>query len=295
MGHRGENETSCGGERSNHFCGYQNLHQQQVTTNPASKIAESETKAVMLSANLGRTLFIDLDMAKLPKLIVNIPNRYTIIKSDGGYILYDKETQGVRAAIKFIGKFYISTDGNKYVFNDEYYADFDALIYAMNEYAKTLPFNIENYNPSYREHIIIEFCLADYLDSLGFKIEWGGYNSSNFLLKNNYGEVLCKIGVDVERDTKKGSVIRYINDSSWQEANFTDLDSAIAACNSLLAGYFALTNAQSAGVLSKMTSSRASEVYNKTFDVKTLTTYITNAKEAAIKMLEEELKRLKGE
>ena len=107
--------------------------------------------------------------------------------------------------------------------------------------------------------------------------------------------MLCKIGVDVERDTKKGSVIRYINDSSWQEANFTDLDSAIAACNSLLAGYFALTNAQSAEVLSKMTSSRASEVYNKTFDVKTLTTYTTNAKEAAIKMLEEELKRLKEE
>ena len=62
MGHRGENETSCGGERSNHFCGYQNLHQQQVTTNPASKIAERETKAVMLGANPGRTLFIDLDM-----------------------------------------------------------------------------------------------------------------------------------------------------------------------------------------------------------------------------------------
>jgi len=57
MGHRGENETSFGGERSNHFCGYQNLHQQQVTTNPASKIAERETKAVMLGANPGRTLF----------------------------------------------------------------------------------------------------------------------------------------------------------------------------------------------------------------------------------------------
>lgn len=55
---RGENETSCDGERSNHFCGYQNLHQQQVTTNPASKIAERETKAVMLGANPGHTLFI---------------------------------------------------------------------------------------------------------------------------------------------------------------------------------------------------------------------------------------------
>lgn len=60
MGHRGENETSFGGERSNHFCGYQNLHQQQVTTNPASKIAERETKAVMLGANPGRTLFKNL-------------------------------------------------------------------------------------------------------------------------------------------------------------------------------------------------------------------------------------------
>lgn len=59
MGHRGENETSCGGERSNHFCGYQNLHQQQVTTNPASKIAERETKAVMLGANPGRTLYFN--------------------------------------------------------------------------------------------------------------------------------------------------------------------------------------------------------------------------------------------
>ena len=63
MGHRGENETSCGGERSNHFCGNQNLHQQQVTTKPASKIVERETKAVMLGANPGRTLlFDDLDM-----------------------------------------------------------------------------------------------------------------------------------------------------------------------------------------------------------------------------------------
>ena len=56
MGHWGENETSRYGERSNHFCGYQNLHQQQVTTNPASKIAERETKSVMLGANPGRDI-----------------------------------------------------------------------------------------------------------------------------------------------------------------------------------------------------------------------------------------------
>ena len=71
MGHRGENETSFDdGERSNHFCGYQNLHQQQVTTNPASKIAERETKAVMLGANPGHTLLFDLDMkADIPDKI----------------------------------------------------------------------------------------------------------------------------------------------------------------------------------------------------------------------------------
>ena len=57
MGHGGENETTFGGKRSNHFCGYQNLHQQQVTTNPASKIAKREAKAVMLGANPGRTHF----------------------------------------------------------------------------------------------------------------------------------------------------------------------------------------------------------------------------------------------
>ena len=47
-------------------------------------------------------------------------------------------------------------------------------------------------------------------------------------------------------------------------------------------------------VLDGLTSARASEVFDKTFDVRSLSTYTADAKQKTIEMLENELKKLKG-
>lgn len=222
--------------------------------------------------------------------------RYLILEHDGGWLIYDKEGYSKRANALYIGQFYLSTDGTRYSFRGDYYNTVEELIKATEAYNKTLPFDAEIYNPSYRKHCMVEMALHDYLKGFGFKMSWGGNEGTTYYIEDAYEQRICTIQVDVKEDTTTGRISRLIpNSNKWTDALFTDLDSAIGAVNSILSMYCLSINAITMNVLNALTNSRASQVLDVTFDVKKLSAYKEDAKQKTIEHLEKELKRLKGE
>lgn len=233
---------------------------------------------------------------KREQMLEAFGKRYQLIEHDGGWLLYDKEGHSIRANALYLGLFYISTDNTRYSFRGDYYNTVDKLIQAMEAYNKTLPFDAEIYNPSYRKHCMVEMALHDYLKSLGFKMSWGGYDGTIYYIEDSYGQRICTIHVEVKEDTTSGRISRLIpNSDKWTDAFFTDLDSAIGAVNSILSMYCLSINAITMNVLNALTESRASQVLDVTFDVKKMSAYKEDAKQKTIEHLEKELKRLKGE
>ena len=227
---------------------------------------------------------------KKKDLLKQFSERYTIMERDGGYLLYDKEGKARRANQLFKGRFYLSSEGKRFVFQDEYYNTPDELIQAMEDWAATLPFSVELYNPAFKKSYMIECAVHDYLETLGFV-----RNERTCTLSDASGKELCTIECKVEDGKSCGSITRSVSEISWQEAKFTDLDSAIGACNILLSTYFLMVNSLVTGMMSKMTHHRASLFLTKTFDINTFSVHAEDAKQKAIQQLEEELKRLKGE
>lgn len=233
---------------------------------------------------------------KRKQMLEAFGERYQLIEHDGGWLLYDKEGHSTRANALYLGIFYVSTDNTRYSFRGEYYNTVDKLIQAMEAYNKTLPFDAEIYNPSYRKHCMVEMALHDYLKGLGFKMSWGGYEGTTYYIEDAYGQRICTIQVDVKEDTTEGRISRLIpNSNKWTDALFTDLDSAIGAVNSILSMYCLSINAITMNVLNALTESRATQVLDVTFDVKKMSAYKEDAKQKTIELLERELKRLKGE
>lgn len=226
------------------------------------------------------------------KLLASFGDKYKTIEHEDGYLLYDTEILGKHSVHQYLG--YFSIDGDKFLYRENYYTSVSDLVNAMNEYNQTLPFDIDIYNPMYRKHCMIEMALCDYIEGLGFKNE----KNNKFILLDAYNQELCKIIMIVKEDTTSGKIICETNTKpklTWTESEFTDLNSAIGALNSILAIHCLSINASVVNLLDKLTNSRVSSVYNKTFDIATFQTYTENAKEKAIEKLEQELKRLKGE
>ena len=226
-------------------------------------------------------------------LIDALEQRYLTIEHDGGYVLYDKERSGHRNQHLYLGKFYLSTNGDKYSFNNEYYTSVEDMVGAMEEYNKTLPFDSEIYNPLFKKSYMIECALHDYLTSLGFKMYW--HDCRHYELRDAYMQTLCHVVFDVKDGRTTGKIKRLITEDRWTEAPFDGLDSAISACNTILATYCASINAIAMNVLNALTNSRCTSMLDMTFDLNSLSVYTEDAKQKTIEHLEQELKRLKGE
>lgn len=232
---------------------------------------------------------------KKKTLLATLGDRFTTIEHDGGYLLFDKEQEAhltQQSYGKYIGQIYLSSNGDSYVYREVRYKTVAYLLKAIADYNATLPFDIEIYNPSYIPSYRIEAGLNQYLKSLGFTSDFG---SDNYVLKDLYGKEVCTIQFEVDRESTNGHVIRFSGDSKWQESEFTDLDSAVASVNSLVATYLICIHAQITNALSALTSSRATKILDHTIANNGLSEYITDAKEKAIVYLEQELKRLKEE
>ena len=230
------------------------------------------------------------------KVLFNaLGDRFTTIEHDGGYLLFDKEQEAhltQQSYGKYIGKIYLASSGDYYVYREIHYHNVDDLLKAIEEYNATLPFDIEIYNPIFKPSYKIEAALSQYLRSLGFVSP--KYRDEAYQLKDLYGRDICCILYEVEDDCS-GKVTRYVNNAQWQECEFTDLDSAVAAVNSLVATYLSCVQAQVMNALNRLMSSRAAIILDHTIADNGLSEYVTDAKGKAIVYLEQELKRLKEE
>ena len=145
---------------------------------------------------------------------------------------------------------------------------------------------------------LAECALYDYLTMLGFKQE--GYSNSKYALYDCYDHLLCDLEVQIADGTTTGTIVRHVNRANSMqlvttESPFTDLDSAIASVNAILATYMAAVGAQATNILGKITTSRSALMLDRTFDVRTLEEYTAESKDKMIRVLETELKQLKGE
>lgn len=165
----------------------------------------------------------------------------------------------------------------------------------MIEYNKTLPFDADIYNPIYRKSYMVSSAIHDYLSSIGFVTEHSNLDMF-YVLKDLYGQTLCSLNISIpNEDDMCGTIRRFIpNTEKWTETEFNDLDSAIGACNTIIATYCTCINSATINVLDKLTSSRVSNILDKRFDVNTLTTYTEDAKKKTIEYLEKQLRELKG-
>ena len=228
-------------------------------------------------------------MRKNAKILKLFGERYRLIEHEDGYLLYDMEGKRTRSNGEYLGKFSIL--GGEYVFEGERYSGVEELVCGMREYNARLPFSAEVYNPMYRKHCMVEMALHDYLESVGFEHK----PMDRYCLIDGYGQCVCEVYFEVKEDTTTGIVVRRIaGTDSWTESEFEDLDSAIGSVNSILSMYCVLVNVITVGVLRKLTESRASEVYDKTFDIKSMTVYTEDARKKTIELLKEELKRLEN-
>lgn len=230
-------------------------------------------------------------------LLEALGERYITIEHDGGYCLYDKERPAKRSNYKYIGKFYISSSKKSYAFGDKYYNNVESLVKAMDEYNSTLPFDIDIYNPLFKNSYRIEIALYDYLESLGFERVWK--KESHFVKNDCFGQCICDLIVQVEEGTTKGVIRRNIITSDedriqFTDSPFTDLDSAIASVNTILATYVASVDAAAMDILNKITHSRSALLLDTTFDVRTLSKFTEDGRLKMIEVLEKELEQLKG-
>ena len=238
---------------------------------------------------------------KEKNLLNSLGERYTVIEHDGGYCLYDKQRPAKRNNYKYIGTFYVSSDKNRFAFNDKYYEDVESMVKAMDEYSSTLPFDIDIYNPLFKNSYRIECALHDYLYSLGFAMEYGRgcRRERRFVLNDCYGQCICDLTVHVEEDTTMGIITRNIltpdtDKVHTTESIFMDLDSAIASVNTILATYVASVGAVTMNVLNKITNSRSAILLDTTFTASKLSKYTEDGMAKMIEVLEKELEQLKG-
>jgi hypothetical protein len=218
---------------------------------------------------------------------------YSVMEWEGCYTLYDKDIKGKETNSIYVGSFKLSQDNKRYVFNGNEYTDIESLVSAMWEYNKTLPFNHELYNPVYNESYRFQSFLVDYLTRIGLK-----YNRSNKYLHYTLNDIYDRGVVDiivVVNDDTSGKVIQFFADTTKSmEIKFNDLDSAIAAINSMLAPYVMILCSNLIGLMSNITGDRTTESITKnTLDFNTLSLKTEDMRLKLIESMENEIEKLK--
>lgn len=239
-------------------------------------------------------------MGKQKKLLTLFnKEEYDILNWNGSYLLYSKTIPSNIANATFLASFNLSSDEKNYFFQDKYYHTPEELLQAIEEYNKTLPFNQEFYNPSYRKHYFMYLCLSEYLRKLGFTKH---YASEDFVLYDQHEQIICLIKLHLIDDTTTGIIIRKIISNPNQQnldkstqAPFKDLDSALGALNSILVNYTSIVVSQLTNMLKDMSRQRSNLILDRTYDIKKHSETVEDNRQKTIQLLEEELKRLKEE
>ena len=216
---------------------------------------------------------------------------------DGIYSLFEN-TPSLHQNVTYLGEFTIHSNKKDFVYNGERYVSLWSMADAMKEDLEKLPHDPAVYDPNLRLSWRITLAISDYLQSIGLQpIE---NTNDEYAFLDPSGCIIFTVSFEVkEDDSGKGVVRRFSsNNATYGRAEFEDLDSAIAACNSLIASFTAGIVALGNETLSKMTEARANKFFEYTIkenNLSNISILVTDLKKKTIEMLERELKLLKGD
>lgn len=221
------------------------------------------------------------------------------LNTDGraAYSVYDgTPNSGKCLQNKFIGTIYYDSKKQDVIFNDITYNNAIVLEGALFDWALSLPWCSDYYDPSFRVGIKETYIIRDYLESLGFKyINDGRFTLSG--INHFFDMVYIDVIVKVDDDATTGKIMfnsPKSGDYAWVEESFTDLDDALGKLNMLISSQLLVSAAWVLDIQSKLTNNTANiEGTINTFDVKTFQTYTENTKDKLIAKLEETLNVLK--
>lgn len=198
---------------------------------------------------------------------------------------------------KFLGTIYYDSKKQNVIFNDVTYNNAIVLEGALFDFALSLPWCSDYYDPSFRVGIKETYIIRDYLKSLGFKY----VNGDKFTLSginHFFDTVYIDVIVKVDDDATTGMIMfnsPKSGDYAWVEESFTDLDDALGKLNMLIGSQLLVSAAWALDIQSKLTINTANiEGTANTFNVKTFQTYTENTKDKLIAKLEDMLKTLKS-
>lgn len=211
----------------------------------------------------------------------------------GSIHLHDKNIDGRRTLHPYVATIQLSKNG--YFYNEQQYDDVQNLRLAIEEYIKTLPYNPENYDPSYYKQTFIELCLEDYLISLGFKSGGYGKPRNYWRLLDIYENEIFGVELDFCEDKNKtdGTIVMHTNEFGYNKCSFTDLESAFGAINSIILPKILKDINIYINAIEKLNNFHN---FKNLKEVKlTAGLEIHDIKEKTIELLEKTLKELKGE
>lgn len=198
---------------------------------------------------------------------------------------------------KFLGIIYYDSKKQDVIFNDVTYTNAIVLEGALFDWALSLPWCSDYYDPSFRVGIKEMYIIRDYLRSLGFKY----VNGDRFTLSginHFFNTVYIDVTVKVDEDATTGKIMfnsPKSGDYAWVEETFVDLDDALGKLNMLVGSQLLVSAAWALDIQSKLTNniSNIEGTINK-FNVKTFQTYTENTKDKLIAKLEDMLSLLKS-
>ena len=111
--------------------------------------------------------------------------------------LHDKTKPGRRQRYSYVATVFVTQTG--YIYNKKTYSNIQELKQAIKKYNSKLPFNSENYAPYLTKQCFTEYCLFDYLISLGFT-QSPGYNRRTIEILDLYDNPYIELHISFDKD-----------------------------------------------------------------------------------------------
>ena len=176
----------------------------------------------------------------------------------------------------------------------------DHLVIAIYQYADSLPFPSEFYNPNLKNSYRVMMMVTHYLKSIGFDYQGRGWNWNSHIYildgihpfaKKDY----IRLEITFDDDKTTGCILEHLNTYNWTECNFDGADDAISKINSIVETNLLSSATFALNTEEKLSNSRdtMSDLTYMHIDINTLKLYTGEMKDKVIKSLENALKVLK--
>lgn len=148
---------------------------------------------------------------------------------DGGLVLYDESQKGKLIGIKYVGTIY-QVGKNKYTLQGNLpFRTIDELKEQLKVYAESLPYDVEYYNPSFRNGYKEELIVAHELKKMGYNLSSGwGVEQATFV-----HDALTK-PISFVWDSKYDKLTYHVEDWTWIKYPLNSFEDVISTARYLI-------------------------------------------------------------